>query len=185
MIKIHLFLIGLKYYIANNLIAHCPSFRFRHWYYRKIMNYSLGKDSSIHMRVFVTGRNINIGNNVVVNRSVYLDGRIGITLKNNISISPEVYIVSMEHDPNDPSFATRGGEVVIDNHVWIGARAIILPGIHIGEGAVVGAGAVVTHDVEPYHIVAGVPARQIGQRSHEINYQARYFPWFDSDIQRE
>jgi len=183
--KVNTFLAGLKFYIANNWIAQCPSFRIRHWYYTNIMHYTLGKDSSIHMGTFVTGQYIHIGDNVVINRRVYLDGRIGITLKNNISISPEVYILSMEHDPNDPHFATRGGEVVIDDHVWIGARALIRPGIHIGEGAVVGACAVVTHDVEPYQIVAGVPARPIGQRSRKIEYRARYFPWFDSDVQRE
>ena len=105
-------------------------------------------------------------------------------MKNNISISPEVYIVSMEHDPNDPHFATRGSEVVIDDHVWIGARAMILPGVHIGEGAVVGACTVVTKDVEPYQIVAGVPARPIGTRSRQIDYRCIYFPWFDTDIQR-
>ena len=137
------------------------------------------------MGVFVTGHNITIGDNVVINRRVYLDGRIGIELKNNISISPEVYMVSMEHDPNDPHFMTRGGVIVVEDNVWIGVRAIILPGIHIGEGAVVAAGAVVTKDVEPYQIVGGVPARTIGQRSRQIEYQARYFPWFDSDVQRE
>ena len=178
------FLSGLKFYIANNCVSHFPSFRLRHWYYRKIMKYKIGNDSSIHMGTFVTGSYITLGDNVVINRSVYLDGRIGITCKNNISISPEVYIVSMEHDPNDPMFATRGGEVVIEDNVWIGARAIILPGIHLGEGCVVGAGAVVTHDVEPYKIVAGIPARPIGDRSRKIEYRARYFPWFDSDIQR-
>jgi acetyltransferase-like isoleucine patch superfamily enzyme len=148
------------------------------------MQYAIGKDSSIHMKVFVTGKYITIGDNVVINRRTYLDGRIGITIKNNVSISPEVYIVSMEHDPNDPFFATRGGEVVIEDHAWIGARAMILPGIHIGEGAVVGACAVVTKDVNPYQIVAGVPARPIGQRSKQINYRCRYFPWFDTDVQR-
>jgi GT2 family glycosyltransferase/acetyltransferase-like isoleucine patch superfamily enzyme len=148
------------------------------------MKYKIGNDSSIHMGTLVTGSFITIGDNVVINRNVYLDGRIGITCKNNISISPEVYIVSMEHDPNDPMFATRGGEVVIEDNVWIGVRAIILPGMHLGEGCVVGAGAVVTHDVEPYKIVAGIPARPIGDRSRKIEYRARYFPWFDSDIQR-
>jgi len=148
------------------------------------MKYKIGNDSSIHMGTFVTGSFITIGDNVVINRSVYLDGRIGITCKNNISISPEVYILSLEHDPNDPMFATRGGEVVIEDNVWVGARAIILPGIHLGEGSVIGAGAVVTHDVEPYKIVAGNPARPIGDRSKKIEYRASYFPWFDSDVQR-
>jgi len=183
--KFRRFLGGLVFYFANNFIANFPSFHIRHWFYRHILHYALGKDSSIHMGVFVTGRKIKIGDNVVINRRSYLDGRIGITIHNNVSISPEVFIVSMEHDPNDPMFSTRGGEVVIESHVWIGARAMLLPGIHIGEGAVIGAGAVVTKDVEPYQIVAGVPARVIGERSRPINYLCKYFTWFDSDIQRD
>lgn len=183
--KFRAFLRGLKFYIATYWIAHIPSFRVRHWYYRRVMKYPIGKDSSIHMGVFVTGHNIRIGDNVVINRKVYLDGRIGIEMKNNISISPEVYLVSMEHDPNDPHFATRGGVIVIEDNVWVGSRAIVLPGIHIGEGAVVAAGAVVTKDVEPYQIVGGVPARPIAQRARQIEYRAKYFPWFDTDVQRE
>jgi acetyltransferase-like isoleucine patch superfamily enzyme len=182
--KIKSLLSGLKYYAANNLVANLPSFRIRHLYYRKIMNYALGNDSSIHMNVFVTGANITIGDNVVINRSTYMDGRIGITIKDNVSISPEVYILSMEHDPNDANFGTRGGEVIIEENAWIGARAMILPGVHIGEGAVIGAGTVVTKNVAPYKIVAGAPAHEIGERKCEINYKCRYFPWFDSDVQR-
>jgi len=183
--KLYAFKMGLKFYIANNWITWFPSFRVRHWFYRRIMHYSLGKDSSIHMGVFVTGEHIHIGDNVVINRKVYLDGRIGINIKNNISISPEVYIISMEHDPNDPMFATRGGEVTIGDKVWLGARAMIMPGINVGEGAVVAANAVVTKDVEPYQIVAGIPAKPIAKRSENLEYRLRYFPWFDSDIQRE
>jgi acetyltransferase-like isoleucine patch superfamily enzyme len=182
--KILQFLRGLKFHIATNWVANCPSFRLRHWFYRRIMHYSLGKDSSIHMGVFVTGYNIHIGDNVVINRRVYLDGRIGVRIRNNVSISPEVYIVSLEHDPNDPAFATRGAEVVIEDDVWVGARAMIMSGVRIGRGAVVAAGAVVTKNVEPYQIVAGVPARPIGERSHELSYKLEYFPWFDTDIQR-
>lgn len=137
------------------------------------------------MGVFVTGNYIKIGDNVVINRNVYLDGRIGIKMKNNISISPEAYIVSMDHDPNDPHFVTRGSEVVIEDNVWIGARAMILPGVCIGEGAVVSACSVVTKDVEPYQIVAGIPARSIGKRPRQIDYRCIYFPWFGTDIQRE
>lgn len=183
--KIRSFVKGAAFYVANHMIASLPSFRARHWYYRHILRYSIGKDSSIHMGVFVTGANITMGDNVVINRGVYLDGRIGIKIKNNVSISPDVYIVSMEHDPNDPKFQTRGAEVVIEDHVWVGARAMILPGIHIGEGAVIGAGAVVAADVDAYQIVAGVPARKIGERSRQIEYRLKYFPWFDSDIQRD
>jgi len=183
--KIKVFLIGLSFYLANNIVTNIPSFRIRHWYYKHILRYSIGNDSSIHMGVFVTGLNIKIGDNSVINRHVYLDGRIGITIKDNVSISPEVYIVSMEHDYNDPNFKTTGKSVLIEDHVWIGVRAMILPGVTIGEGAVVGAGSVVTRSVEPYQVVAGVPARRIGERLRQISYRHRYFPWFDSDIQRD
>jgi maltose O-acetyltransferase len=81
----------------------------------------------------------------------------------------------------------RGGDVVIGDRVWIGYRAIVLPGVSIGEGAVVGAGAVVTKDVEPCAIVAGNPARKVGERAVEgressgerrrFEYELDYRPW--------
>lgn len=182
--KIKSFIKGMAFYLANNFIAKFPSFRVRHWYYKHILRYQIGMNSSIHMGVFVTGPNIKIGDNSVVNRRIHLDGRIGIIIKDNVSISPEVYIISMEHDYSDPVFKTMGNEVIIENNAWVGVRAIILPGVTIGEGAVVGAGSIVTRSVEPYQIVAGVPARKIGERPREIKYRHEYFPWFDSDIQR-
>ena len=71
---------------------------------------------------------------------------------------------------------------MIGDRVWIGYRAIVLPGVSIGEGAVVGAGAVVTKNVESYAIVAGNPAREIGLREQvdgvkEIHYELDYRPW--------
>jgi acetyltransferase-like isoleucine patch superfamily enzyme len=81
----------------------------------------------------------------------------------------------------------RGGGVVIGDRVWIGYRAIVLPGVKIGEAAVVGAGALVTKDVEPYAIVAGNPARKLGERAVEcgetsyecrgFEYELDYRPW--------
>lgn len=176
------FLSALRFYVANHLINRLPSFGLRHWYYRRVLGYRIGHDSSIHMGVFVTGTRISIGDNVVVNRNTYLDGRAGIVIKDNVSISPEVYIVSFEHDPGSSSFATRGEVVTIENHVWIGARALIVPGVVIGEGAVIGAGAVVTRSVNPYRIAVGVPAREVKDRNPEIAYRCRYFTWFDTDV---
>jgi acetyltransferase-like isoleucine patch superfamily enzyme len=182
--KIKTFVAGVKFYIANHLVNAIPSFRARHWYYRHVLHYKIGRDSSIHMGVFVTGDFISIGDNVVINRRCYLDGRIGLEVRNNVSISPEVYIVSMEHDPDSPVFATRGAPVVIEDHAWVGARAIISPGVTIGEGAVVGAGALVRRTISPYRIAVGVPAREIRDRNRTIEYRCVYFPWFDTDVQR-
>lgn len=182
--KTSTFFKALSFYIANHLIANIPSFTIRHWYYNKILGYKIGKLSSIHMGVFVTGDNISIGDNVVINRKCYLDGRIGIEIKDNVSVSPEAYIISMEHDPDDPFFRTRGKVVIVEANTWIGSRAIILPGVKIGEGAIIGAGSVVTKEVGPFIIAAGIPAREIRSRNKDIKYKVVYFPWFDTDIQR-
>lgn len=70
--------------------------------------------------------------------------------------------------------------VVIENDVWIGCGAIIMPGVHIGDGAVIGAGGVVTHDVEPYEIVAGCPARHVSWRfSLDKRQQLKEIKWWD------
>ena len=82
----------------------------------------------------------------------------------------------MGHDPQSPSFSDQGGEVHIGNRVWIGYRSLIMPGVTIGEGAVVAAGAVVTKDVKPYTVVAGVPAKPISSRTDELTYELNYHP---------
>lgn len=86
---------------------------------------------------------------------------------------------------NFPGHPSTKGDVVIGNDVWIGANALILSGVHIGDGAVIGACSVVTKDVEPYTIVAGNPAKMIRKRFDEetINKLLK-IRWWDWDIQR-
>jgi maltose O-acetyltransferase len=110
-------------------------------------------------------RGITIGRRTIINQQVCLDGRGGLAIGNYVDISPGVWILTDSHDMNDPQFPEVLAPVKIEDHAWIGSRALILPGVTVGEGAVVAAGAVVTGDVEPYCVVAGVPARQIGRRS--------------------
>lgn len=179
-------LMGWKYYLGNNFIAHFPNERIRNFYLTRIMRVSIGKDTHISMRVFVTGypsrANVRIGDNCVINREAYLDGRVGVTIGNNVNVSFQACILSLHHDHNDAAFPAVGGAVTICDHAWIGARAILLPGVTVGEGAVVAAGAVVTRDVGPYEVVGGVPARKIGERKREIGYKTKFSPYFDTDI---
>ncbi|TMQ09595.1 MAG: acyltransferase [Deltaproteobacteria bacterium] len=98
---------------------------------------------------------------------------------NNVSVSPGVWIITDEHDVNDPLFPEVLAPVRIEDHAFIGSKAMILPGVTIGRGAVVGAGAVVTRDVAPLHVVVGVPARTIGQRRSEPGYRLDYQPAFE------
>lgn len=122
-----------------------------------------------HVRVMQPSQ-IIIGNNTYINRNVLLDGRSGLEIGENVDIGEYVKIWSLEHDPNDGKHSPRGGKTIIEDHVWIAPWCIILPGVKIGRGAIVGAGSVVTKDVQPLTIVAGIPAKQIGTRNNKLDY---------------
>jgi acetyltransferase-like isoleucine patch superfamily enzyme len=181
-VKIKNLMVALVFYLYNDFITHFPSYIVRHLYLRNVLKIQLGKGSSIHMGCFFSGRHVSIGKNSVINRNCYIDGREGVAIGENVSISPEAYILSLDHDPDSPNFETIPKPTVIKDFVWIGVRALILPGIHLPYGCVVGAGAVVTKNPEPYDIVAGVPARKIGVRTKELNYTLKYFPYFNTDV---
>lgn len=134
------------------------------------------------MGCFITGNQIQIGANSVINRRCYLDGRFGIDIGDSVSISPECYLISLTHDLNASDFTAYGKRVIIDDYAWIGARCTILPGVHLSKGCVVGAGSVVTKSVSEFTIVAGIPAAKIGERNRNLNYRVNYFPFFDTDI---
>ncbi len=77
------------------------------------------------------------------------------------------------------------GDIVIGNDVWIGYEAVVMPGVHIGDGAIIGTRAVVTRDVPPYGIVGGVPARIIKYRFDEPTIQMLLkIKWWDWDIHK-
>lgn len=107
---------------------------------------------------------ISIGAHCNINKNVVLDGRGGLIIGNNVDIAQEVNIWTEQHDYNDPTYKAVCKKVIIEDYVWIASRATILPGVHIGCGAVVACGAVVTKDVPSLAIVGGVPAVIKGYR---------------------
>lgn len=113
---------------------------------------------------------IRIGRNVTLNEWVYLGGFGGLTIGSNVRIGHRTSVITSDHVYDDLSVPIHEqglipGEVVIEDNVWIGCNVTILKGVRIGRGAIVAAGAVVTRDVPPYAIVAGVPAKPIGARA--------------------
>ena len=165
-------------YVYNHGIGRFPSRSLRHGAI-KIFFGSFGKGSGVQLDCrFLNPRNVHIGERNVINFGCLLDGRkYGIRTGNDVSIGPEASILTLGHNPQSSDFSDRGGEVVIGDRVWIGYRAVILPGVTIGDGAVVGAGAVVTKNVESFTIVAGNPARKIGDRSRALSYHLNYLPF--------
>lgn len=134
---------------------------------REILSRLTGKPIDPTVRVFlpfhtVFGQFIELGKNVFINTScVFLD-RGGITIEDDVFIGPNVSVITENH-PEQPALRhnvyTR--PIRIKRNAWIGAGAIILPGVTVGENAIVGAGSIVTHDVEDNAIVVGNPARFI------------------------
>lgn len=106
------------------------------------------------------GKNISVGQNVFINYSCHFQDQGGIKIGNNVLIGHNVTIATLNHNQNPQKRANLlPSPVSIGNNVWIGANATILPGVKIGDGAIIAAGAVVTKDVPSNKIAAGVPAK--------------------------
>jgi maltose O-acetyltransferase len=141
---------------------------------------SVGNSTNFLMGVkFRNPKNITIGSNSVINKKVLLDGRGGkLIIGNNVDIAQETNIWTLEHDVHDDYHKHIGGDVIIEDFVWIASRVTILPGVKIGRGAIVAACALVTKDVPSMAIVGGVPAKIIGLRKSLLRYKLNYSPWF-------
>ncbi len=162
-------------YLTNRIIARIPSHAFRLWFYRRALRCKIGKGSFIFMDAWFDSRGeFRMGFNSTINQKCRMDNRGGIIIGDNVSISAEVCILTADHDPQSATFEGRMNGVIIEDYVFIGTRAMILPGVAIGRGAIVAAGATVTKTVEPLSIVAGVPARVIAKRNPDLLHSVSY-----------
>ncbi len=130
------------------------------------------------MGAWFEGFHVLIGEDSSVGRNCMLDGRGQLTIGNHVSISPDVHLITGSHDLNSSDFRFVSAPIVLEDFVWVGSRATILPGVTVGRGAVVATGAVVTRNVDPMTVVAGVPARKIGNRTSELTYSLHWTPPF-------
>jgi len=166
--------------------------RFRFRYYRKRLK-RLGVGASLEVGLQIIGpQNVSVGEQFSCMRDCFLaagDGRIEIgdrvrfntnvhmnacirgriVLGNDVLVGPNVVMRTSDHVTTalDRPITQQGhisGEIIVEDDVWLGGNVSLVGGVHVGRGAVVAAGAVVIHDVEPYTIVGGVPARFIKKR---------------------
>lgn len=162
-----------------HIVGFIPSHFIRRFFYR-LAGMTIGKGSTIHMGAKLYNPfNIEIGEDSVIGEDAVLDGRDKLFIGSHVDIASDVMIYNAEHNVKDPSFRAICAPVVIEDYVFIGPRAIILPGVKIKKGAVVGAGAVVTKDVGEGLIVGGIPAKYIGERGvKDLNYRLGRAAWF-------
>ena len=113
---------------------------------------------------FVGGRAVSIGEGSFINTRTFIEASAPVTVGRRVSIGMDTAIITSAHEPGD---STRRAGVVapqpvrIGDGCWLGARVLVLPGVKIGPGCVIAAGAVVTRDCEPHGLYAGIPARRI------------------------
>jgi len=159
--------------------GYLPCHHFRRFVYR-VAGMRIGRGSSIHMFAsFFSLEKIVIGEDTIIGSRVFLDGRASLKIGSHVVLASEVMIYNSQHDVEADDFRPILKPVVIEDYVFIGPRAIILPGVTIGKGAIIAAGAVVTKDVGPRSIVGGVPAKEIRKRNlKKLNYRIGRARWF-------
>ena len=158
--------------IIKQLIISFPNplgIRIRRTFYKKRLSHA-SYDFYIYPNVTIHyPENLSIGKESGINSNTWINAMGGVKIGHNVLIGPFVIIHSANHRFNklDICIQKQGWEMLsvnIEDDVWIGANAIILPGVTIGKGSVIGAGAVVTRDIPPYSIAVGVPAKIIKNR---------------------
>lgn len=176
--RLHSYFLDLELFLLS-LIGSVPFHCVRRWAYI-LAGVKIGTNSTIHCWArFYYPKNIEIGKGTIVGDNCFLDGRAKLKIGDHVDIASQVLIYNSEHDINSPDFKPVEASVKIDDYVFIGPRAIILPGVEIGKGAVVAAGAVVTKDVPEFKIVGGVPAEVIGERQiKDLHYNLGRFKLF-------
>lgn len=151
-----------------NLIGCTVPFHFIRKLVYRLAGIKIGKNSYVHMGTrFYFPIGITIGEGTIIGDHCFLDGRTKLTIGDNVDIASQVLIYNSEHNVHSEGFDPIEEPVEIGDYVFIGPRAIILPGVKIGKGAVIAAGAVITADVKPFEIVGGVPAKVIGERKNK------------------
>lgn len=156
-----------KEWVLGSVINRIPFSKIRCRLYERLGNVQFESvDDTLIMRgvEILDPEKLQIGKGTVVNRHVVLDARGGLEIGRDVGIAERSILLTGAHGfeggVTDHVWRTR-----IEDKVFINLGAMVMPGVHVGEGAVIAAGAIVTKDVEPWSIVAGVPAKKIGDRT--------------------
>jgi maltose O-acetyltransferase len=157
-----------KYYLTNHWINRIPFHCVRQFWYRRMMGIKIGRHVQIWLGCKFVGDNISeieIADHVVISNDVTINASRPICIGERTTIASGVKILTTDHDPQDPHFAPRKASVTIGARVWIATNAILLKGTTVGNGSVIGAGAVVSGEIAPLSLVAGNPGRVFGKRA--------------------
>ncbi len=168
----------LQYIFLNMFVNRIPSWFVRRFIY-SLCGMKIGKEARIGIgTVIYHPSGISIGNRSIINEFCYLDGRGGIMIDHDVSISIYSKVITGTHVMNDNEFRYRSGKIKIRHHVWIGTGATILNDSLIAQYTVIGAGCVFKGTSSPGDVVVGNPGRAIRKRKDSLDYKIDYTPFF-------
>lgn len=162
----------LRYNLVLTSIV--PSHHIRLFLYKFVFAMTIGKKAVIYYGAEIRSPwMISIGEGSIIGDKAILDGRYGIVIGKNVNFSTGVWLWTLQHDVNSPDFSItgQGAPITIGDRAWLSCRTVVLPGVSIGEGAVIAAGSVVTKDAESFSIQGGIPNKKIGERNKDLIYQ--------------
>lgn len=133
--------------------------------FRAMLANHLFSEAGENLRLFkgitmTYGHNISVGNNTVIHDGVHLDDRGTLTIGNRVSMADAAHVYSHDHDITDQT-AVENFHTIIEDDVRFGYDSMIRAGVHVGENAMIGAKAVLQHDVPAHHVAVGMPAKSI------------------------
>jgi maltose O-acetyltransferase len=163
---------GMLNYVVEIALAILPPDPLSNAFKRQLLMWrgaKVGRNPKFFRNLWIDGyHGLTIGDFVFINYGCMLQATGTIRIDDYVLLGPGVTILSANHDTSRDKLMRTSGAVPKPVHIeaeaWLGARCIITPGVTVGRGAIVAAGAVVTKNIEPYMIVGGVPAVVIGQR---------------------
>lgn len=172
-ISLELLLLFLKY------VGFIPIHSIRKFFYI-LSGVNMPLDSNIYMGAnFFNPSGITIGHDSLIGSNSFLDGRAPLTIGSHTSLASDVMIYNDEHNIHDQNYSNSFGTVTIGDYVFVGPRSIIMPGVTIGDGAVIAAGAIVTKNVPGFEVWGGVPAKKISDRKiKKPSYKLGRAMWF-------
>jgi acetyltransferase-like isoleucine patch superfamily enzyme len=162
----------------NMVVTHIPA-RWVRLRYLRMMGARIGDHSTLFRgcRILAPQRLV-VGQRCAIAWAVVLDARGGLTFEDDVVVASDCQFITAEHDISRPDFADVYAPIVVGRWAWIGTRAMVFKGVTVGEGGVIAGGAVAVRDVPPYTVVGGVPAKPIGKRATDLDYDPTYHPLF-------
>jgi acetyltransferase-like isoleucine patch superfamily enzyme len=171
-------LIDGEYIILNCITNKIPCWKIRKGIY-KLFGMRLGNSARIGINTVVSGaRNIIIGERTIVNEHCNLDGRGGLVIGKDVSISANTMIFTTTHLIDSTIFEYVEGGIKIEDNVWLGANVIVLNDSIVSQKCILGAGSVFKGVSEPNSVYVGNPAKFLKRRNLQVDYMIDYNPYF-------